>query len=129
MWGWGIPSVHKRAATPIPAQTTQGTKVEEPQGEHGVEVRVRECMRHVNVSKVSHMRHETHWCRTIPGKAMTKEVRNHRDDHAEERSSSTETGKIFFLPNCADGPFTTLLTTTGTEDILPMLGLPTDSST
>ena len=62
MWGWGIPSVHKRAATPIPAQTTRGTRVEEPQGEHGVEVRVRECMRHVNVSKVSHLRHETHHC-------------------------------------------------------------------
>ena len=59
MWGWGIPSVHKRAATPIPAQTTRGTKVEESQGEHGVEVRVRECMRHVNVAKVPHMRHET----------------------------------------------------------------------
>ena len=50
----------KRVAVLIPAQTVWGTRVEEPQVEHGVEVRVRECGRHVSVSKVSHSTHETH---------------------------------------------------------------------
>ena len=37
VWGWGIPSVLKRVAVLIPAQTGWGTRVEEPQVEHGVE--------------------------------------------------------------------------------------------
>ena len=57
--GWGIPSVLKRVAVLISAQIGWGTRVEEPKVEHGVEVRVREWRRHVNVSKVSQPRHET----------------------------------------------------------------------
>ena len=57
--GMGYPLRLKRVAILIPAQTIWGTRVEEPQVEHGVEVRVREWRRHVNVSKVSQPKHET----------------------------------------------------------------------
>ena len=57
--GMGYPLRLKRVTARIPAQTVRGTRAEEPQAAHGVEVRVRECMRHENVSKVSHTRHET----------------------------------------------------------------------
>ena len=57
--GMGYPLRLKRVAILILALTIWGTRVEEPQVEHGVEVRVREWRRHVNVSKVSQRRHET----------------------------------------------------------------------
>ena len=61
--GWGIPFPLrlKRVTARIPAQTVRGTRAEEPQAAHGVEVRVREWRRQVIVSKVSHLRHETPW--------------------------------------------------------------------
>ena len=60
--GMGYPLRLKRVAILIPAQTIWRTRVEEPQVEHGVEVRVRECRRHVNVSEVSQLRHEKPCC-------------------------------------------------------------------
>ena len=60
--GMGYPLRLKRVAILIPAQTTWWTRVEESQVEHGVEVRVREWRRHVNVSKVSQLKHETQYC-------------------------------------------------------------------
>ena len=60
--GMGYPLRLKRVAILIPAQTIWRTRVEEPQVEHGVEVRVRECRRHVNVSEVSQLKHETQYC-------------------------------------------------------------------
>ena len=60
--GMGYPLRLKRVAILIPAQTIWRTRVEEPQVEHGVEVRVRECRRHVNVSEVSQLKHEKPCC-------------------------------------------------------------------
>ena len=71
--GMGYPLRLKRVAILIPAQTTWWTRVEEPQVEHGVEVRVREWRRHVNVSKVSQPKHETQ-CSQAKGKADKEEA-------------------------------------------------------
>ena len=57
--GMGYPLRLKRMTARIPAHTARGTRAEEPQAAHGVEVRVREWRRQVIVSKVSHLRHET----------------------------------------------------------------------
>ena len=86
--GMGYPLRLKRVAILIPAQTIWRTRVEEPQVEHGVEVRVRECGRHVSVSKVSHSTHETHNAIRPSGKRKgeNKAEEQSREVHAKEAS-------------------------------------------
>ena len=117
MWGWGIPSVLKRVAVPISAQIVQGTRVEEPQVGHGVEVRVREWWRHVNVSEVSQMntRHTAFRQDKDEGYREWETMQKRQD---EDRSNRI----FFFLPErrrCT--PRNTAGTNGGVEDMLPML--------